>query len=185
MPDEILRHREPMVALREKYKEAKDRVEGLEKEKTALGKELYAVVKKRDEADARVAALETVNAALRDATSNNLARIEELEKITNNAVGIGPGDTVLCGTAKDCEIVSEWLATHTYEDEQIDAAVDYANTLATPAPGDDCANDGPWIALNILNIFRCENRHHNIRLRPIGPCPDCTGHGWVKGADND
>jgi FtsZ-binding cell division protein ZapB len=105
---------------------------------------------------------------------------DELAEIRNNAVGIGPGDTVLYGTAQDCEIASEWLATHTYDDEMIDAAWHQAiESRGFPSRID---------ILEEFNIFECEGCGGEGITRqypggePLEPCEVCskfTGHGWV------
>jgi hypothetical protein len=116
--------------------------------------------------------------------------LEELEEIRSNAIGIGPGDTVLYGTARDCEIASEWLATHTFDDEMIDAAWAFATDPGEPQEEKClmCICD----ALERLGIFRCGRCDRSPGKQyewgkgdEQQPCANCNGHGWVIGEDQE
>ena len=155
-----------MVALRERYKEAKDRVEELE----------------------------TVNGALRDAASNNLARVEELGKDNESLLGkivflregaekrearvgkLGKECDRLAGRNVELEAAClGYDGLHSTE-EQIDAAW-------------GCVHGGAYAALvepalNRLGIKRCfgcdghgETRNEDGEL--VGQCLVCNSHGWV------
>ncbi len=152
-----------MVALRERYKEAKDRVEELE----------------------------TVNGALRDAASNNLARVEELGKDNESLLGkivfLREGAEKREARVKELEEKAEFWELKAIgkglspriTPEMIDVAVEFAN-------GEK--GSGAWISLNKLNIFRCEGcggagvvnvMEPGAFLKHNEDCPDCTGHSWV------
>jgi hypothetical protein len=114
---------------------------------------------------------------------NALKAEARVEEIKSNAIGIGPGDTVLYGTAKDCEIASEWLATHTFDDEMIDRAWKDRFTEGSGAI---------HLKAKLLHIFRCERCDGEGEIIPVHKsgfkCPDCakfTGHGWVIGGDDE
>ena len=72
---------------------------------------------------------------------------------------------------------------------EIDAAVSMADGLGWTF------RDGAWMALNRLNIKRCEACGGEQEILPAPrfrdthteavPCPDCNGHGWTRAQNTD
>ena len=84
------------------------------------------------------------------------------------------------------EIIDGYRGTgpHWITTEQIDAAA----RVATESRAHDYCHDGAWVALECLNIERCEEcggsgekdeyPDPNDDLPAPGPCPSCNGHRW-------
>jgi hypothetical protein len=105
------------------------------------------------------------------------ARVEELEKrIECNVVIMSETEPVSC---------PDW---HVITDEQIDAAVEWAEACRVRTP-----NSTPWTALNKLGIKRCKCNGALVPCERCTPthyeeCPDCakfTGHGWMIGGEDE
>ena len=75
-------------------------------------------------------------------------------------------------------------------DEQIDAAVKIARSIE-----EHYSNESGWETLKPLGIFRCEgcdgagktySRSSSMKEEPMEwVCPDCNGHGWVIGGEDE
>ncbi len=147
----------------------------------------------------RAEGLKTVNGALRDAASNNLARVQELGKDNESLLGkivfLREGAEKREARVKELEKERDRLAGRNVEleaaclgydglhisEKQIDAAVE-----VTKRPGRSGAvQEAMWMVLNRLDIFRCKGcGGEGKNYDPSGQTDDffcncCGGHGWV------
>ncbi len=129
-----------------------------------------------------------------------LARVEELEKMRGAFEAVNKWQNALNDKDRrieeleaDCALKDDIIqgCGHVLNTEMIDAAVEYAEACWSKTK-----NNAAWLALNKLNIFRCEGEDRCNGLgwvmgkRPGDmlmhkfECPDCDGHGWVIGGED-
>ena len=85
-------------------------------------------------------------------------------------------------TAHVGELELEQQTGRTITDEQIDAA--WKKRRSDPLTGSKIS--GVLLPASELGIFRCEHLGASqINGELTEPCPDCNGHGWVIGGEDE